>query len=94
MLYPAEDEDFGMVPIEAMGHGIPVVAHRSGGPLETVIEGENGFFFNEFNVEDFSKAIKKIEKTKFDKNKIYTYSLQFSKERFKSEIEKFVHSKS
>ncbi len=94
LLYPAEDEDFGMVPIEAMGHGIPVVAHRSGGPLETVIEGENGFFFNEFNVEDFSKAIKKIEKTKFDKNKIYIYSLQFSKERFKSEIEKFVHSKS
>ena len=90
LLYPAEDEDFGMVPIEAMGHGIPVVAHKSGGPLETVIEGKNGFFFTKFTVENFAKAIKKIEKTKFDKNKIYKYSLQFSKERFKEEIQNYL----
>ncbi|MBU0974393.1 glycosyltransferase [Patescibacteria group bacterium] len=93
LLYPAEDEDFGMVPIEAMGHGVPIVAHKSGGPLETIIEGENGFFFNEFTVEDFGKAIKKIEKTKFDKNKIYKYSLKFSKERFKEEVRDFITSK-
>ncbi|MCB9813340.1 MAG: glycosyltransferase [Pseudomonadales bacterium] len=93
LLYPAEDEDFGMVPIEAMGHGVPVVAHKSGGPLETVIEGENGVFFTEFTVIDFAKAIKKIEKTLFDRNKIYKYSLKFSKERFKEEILKFIESK-
>ncbi|MBP7700945.1 glycosyltransferase [Candidatus Woesebacteria bacterium] len=93
LLYPAEDEDFGMVPIEAMGHGVPVIAHRSGGPLETVVEGENGVFFDKFTVEDFSKAIKKIEKMKFDKNKLYKYSLKFSKTRFKKEIEEFVADK-
>lgn len=93
LLYPAEDEDFGMVPIEAMGHGVPVVAHHSGGPLETIKEGENGFFFDQFNSDDFAKAIKKIEKTKFDKNKIYQYSQKFSKDRFKKEIVDFVESK-
>lgn len=90
LLYPAEDEDFGMVPIEAMGHGIPVVAHQSGGPLETIKEAENGFFFDEFSVESMGEAIKKLEKTNFDKNKIYQYSLQFSKDRFKKEISDFI----
>lgn len=90
LLYPAEDEDFGMVPIEAMGHGIPVVAHRSGGPLETVQTGENGFFFDEFTVKSFGEAVTKIQKTKWNKQKIYEYSLWFSKDRFKEEILKFV----
>lgn len=90
LLYPAEDEDFGMVPVEAMGHGIPVVVHRSGGPLETVKERENGFYFDEFTVDSFAKAIKKIQKIKWDKQKIYGFALQFSKERFKKEIIAFV----
>lgn len=90
LLFPAEDEDFGMVPIEAMGHGIPVVAHNSGGPIETVQDGENGYLFNEFTTESMGGAIKKIEKTSFDRNKIYKYSLRFSKARFKKEIKEFV----
>ncbi len=90
LLYPAEDEDFGMVPIEAMGHGIPVVAHRSGGPLETIKEGENGYFFDEFTVASLSTAIKKIQTTKWNKQKMYEFALGFSKERFKKEITTFV----
>lgn len=90
LLYPAEDEDFGMVPIEAMGHGIPVVAHKSGGPLETVKEGKNGFFFDEFTVNSFGKAVKKIQTTKLSKQAIYKYSLSFSKERFKKEMLNFL----
>lgn len=93
LIYPAEDEDFGMVPIEAMGHGIPVIAHKSGGPLETVIEGENGVFFDQFDVKNLTAAIKKIEAAKFDRNKIYKYSLKFSKDRFQKEITDFVTSK-
>lgn len=90
LLYPAEDEDFGMVPIEAMGHGIPVIVHKSGGPLETVKEGMNGYFFNEFTVDDFGKVIKKVQTTKWNKQKIYEYSLTFNKDRFKKEIKDFV----
>lgn len=93
LLYPAEDEDFGMVPIEAMGHGIPVIAHRSGGPLETVKEGINGFFFDEFSVESFAQAINKLQKTKWNKQKVYEFALSFSKKRFKQEISDFISSK-
>lgn len=38
LIFPVEDEDFGIVPVEAMGHGIPVIAHNSGGPRETVVD--------------------------------------------------------
>lgn len=92
LLYPAEDEDFGMVPIEAMGHGIPVIAHRSGGPLETIKEGENGYFFDEFTVESLGEAIEKLKKTKWNKQAIYKYALRFNKQRFKNEIREFVES--
>ncbi len=93
LLYPAEDEDFGMVPLEAMGHGVPVIAHRSGGPLETIKEGMNGIFFNEFSVDDFAKAVTKLERMKFDRDRIYYYSLKFDKARFKQEVNQFVRQK-
>ena len=38
----SEDEDFGIVPVEAMMNGTPVIAHRSGGVLETVVEHSTG----------------------------------------------------
>lgn len=41
LLYPVEDEDFGIVPVEAMQQGCPVIAHYSGGPRETVVGVEN-----------------------------------------------------
>lgn len=90
LLYPAEDEDFGMVPIEAMGHGIPVVAHKSGGPMETVQEGSNGYFFTEFTTESLYQAIKKVQKKTFDKNKLYAYAQSFSKQRFIDQIKEVI----
>jgi alpha-1,3/alpha-1,6-mannosyltransferase len=43
VVHTATDEHFGYVPVEAMAAGRPVVAARSGGPAETVIDGETGF---------------------------------------------------
>lgn len=90
LLYPAEDEDFGMVPIEAMGYGIPVVAHKSGGPLETIKEGVNGLFFVEFTVASLGAAVEKLLETKWNKQKIYEFAQSFSTERFIKEIQKIV----
>ncbi|KAE8154935.1 glycosyltransferase family 4 protein [Aspergillus avenaceus] len=43
LLYTPINEHFGIVPVEAMRAGIPVLASNTGGPLETVVEGETGW---------------------------------------------------
>lgn len=43
LLYTPINEHFGIVPVEAMRVGLPVLASNTGGPLETVAEGETGW---------------------------------------------------
>lgn len=91
LLYPVEDEDFGIVPVEAMGHGLPVIAHRSGGPQETIMEGKTGVFFDELTLAGLKKAMADFEtadsKRSFDPQKINRHAQQFSVEAFKKKIE-------
>jgi glycosyltransferase involved in cell wall biosynthesis len=92
-IFAGEDEDFGIVPVEAMGNGIGVIAYRSGGVNETVIEGRTGVFFEELNVVSLKKAIDKFEKLKFEREFIRKHAERFSKERFVKEIYQFINSK-
>lgn len=89
-IFASSFEDFGITPVEAMMGGTPVIAHRSGGPLETVIEGKTGIFFDNFSVESLNSAIKKFEKTKFNSGEIANYAKKFGRERFEKEIKEFV----
>ena len=97
LINPVVDEDFGIVPIEAMAHGKPVLAHRSGGHLETIIENETGMFFDEPTIDSLSEKLiefdKAIKDKKFDHEKIKEHAQKFSKERFKTEFENFVREK-
>jgi glycosyltransferase involved in cell wall biosynthesis len=43
LVFPSLNEDFGMVPLEAMACGAPVIAVDAGGPRETVVRGETGW---------------------------------------------------
>ena len=90
LLYPVEDEDFGMVPIEAMAWGTPVIAHQSGGPKETVIDGETGIFFDELNIESLKTAIRKSEKLSFDPAKIHQEAMKYSLAVFEKKIKALV----
>ncbi len=57
----SEDEDFGITPVEAMGVGTPVIAYKSGGLKETVVDGKTGIFFDELSVAGIVGALKKLE---------------------------------
>lgn len=61
-LFASVDEEFGIAPIEAMGYGIPVIAYASGGLVETVEEGKNGYLYHELNEQSLLAKISAFEK--------------------------------
>jgi glycosyltransferase involved in cell wall biosynthesis len=87
LIYPSEDEDFGMVPVEAMGYGTPVIAHRSGGPKETIVEGKTGVFFDQLTAISLTGALKKFNKAEFDPQKIHRHAQQFDHKVFAKGID-------
>lgn len=89
-IFSSEDEDFGITPVEAMSVGTPVIAYRSGGVQETVIDGKTGIFFDSLTEDSLTTAIKECAKKKFDKKTIATYAKKFAKERFLKEIAQLV----
>ena len=66
VIFPQE-EDFGIVPVEAMASGRPVIAFRAGGVLETVKDGESGVFFDEQTIESINECVEKFFQIKFDR---------------------------
>jgi glycosyltransferase involved in cell wall biosynthesis len=85
----AADEDFGMVPVEAMSVGRPVIALRRGGALETVVSERTGVFFDEPAPEALTAAICRFEAIEhlFDRARIAAHAQTFSKAAFKAKME-------
>lgn len=87
MIFPAED-DFGIVPIESLAWGRPVIALKKGGVCETLKEGETGFFFQEPDVELTKCAILKFEANfkQFDPKKLHQIASQYDSAAFRKKI--------
>ncbi|MEM2174603.1 MAG: glycosyltransferase [Candidatus Micrarchaeia archaeon] len=89
LIFPQE-EDLGIVPLEAQACGSPVIAYKKGGALETVIENETGIFFYPQTKEALIKAIKDFENLSFSPERCRENALKFSRERFHKEIKEFI----
>ena len=80
------EEDFGIVPLEAIGRGCPVVAFARGGALETVEPGRGGVLFEEATVDAVIDAIRQARATAWDPNIMLASSHRFGARRFRDEI--------
>lgn len=81
LIFPGE-EDFGMVPVEAMASGRPVVAFGRGGATETIAKGVSGVFFADQTVEDITSAVRRLAAIEIDPEKIAAHANQFGRDQF------------
>ena len=88
LIFPQE-EDFGIVPVEAQACGTPVIAFGRGGALETV---RDGIFFYEQTPSALQEAIKKFESASFDPQKLREHALRFDKKLFKHKISQAIRN--
>jgi glycosyltransferase involved in cell wall biosynthesis len=87
VIFPQE-EDFGLVPLEAQWHGRPVISYRAGGALETVIERKTGLFFKEQTVEALAETLIEFKREDFDQKICRRQAEKFNLESFKKEFKK------
>ena len=87
-------EDFGMVPVEAMASGKPVIALGQGGVRETVVDGLTGLYFHEQTPKALAEAVHQFEGTvaKFDPQVIRAHAKQFSEQIFKDRFRSLIAS--
>jgi glycosyltransferase involved in cell wall biosynthesis len=83
-------EDFGIVPLEAMTCGRPVIAYGKGGVLETVIPGKTGEFFYEQTSESLKNKLEIFDSSKYNAQDCRNRASEFSKEKFKAKIKNYV----
>lgn len=85
-LFCSDNEDFGMVSVEAQSYGCPVVGYKSGGITETVIDGKTGILFDELTPNSCANAIEKLNKLNLKSSDCIENSQKFSTENFIKKI--------
>lgn len=89
LIFPGE-EDFGIVPVEAMASGRPVIAYGRGGATETVIPGLSGRLFDEQSADAIVAAVEAFRDSDFDPAAIVRHAGRFSRARFVTEMTELI----
>lgn len=89
-IFPGID-DFGIVAVEAMAAGTPVIAYKAGGALDYVVSGQTGLFFQKQTVSALCEALQKFQKSDaFDSPTISNAAEAFSSEKFQKNLSGFL----
>ncbi|WP_399678098.1 glycosyltransferase [Xenophilus sp.] len=91
LLFPGV-EDFGIVPLEVMASGRPVIAYARGGALETVVDGRTGLLFHEQTAEAVVDAIRRFEAAEpsFDAQALRTHARSFDTAVFRARMAELI----
>lgn len=89
LVFPSED-DFGLVPVEAMSSGTPVLAYRRGGALDTVSEGLSGLFFEHQSADAVRDAVLRFRATTWQREAVVEHASRFGLRRFAAEMSAIV----
>ncbi|MCX5751967.1 MAG: glycosyltransferase [Candidatus Saganbacteria bacterium] len=92
LIFPGE-EDFGIVPVEAMAAGRPVIAYGVGGATETVVPFKTGILFTNQTEESLIEAIGVFNKISFDKMTIRRHAEGFDRTVFKEKVRSYINEK-
>jgi glycosyltransferase involved in cell wall biosynthesis len=84
-LFPSTD-DFGLIPVESMACGRPVIAFAAGGALETVKPGETGEFFDRATPDAIRAAVEGFDPDAYDPAAIRAHAEKWDLPRFQAEI--------
>jgi glycosyltransferase involved in cell wall biosynthesis len=89
LVFPGVD-DFGIVAVEAMAAGTPVIAHKSGGALDYIKPGKTGFFFDEQTTDSLESVIRKFKPEDYNEAEIKNFADGFSVNKFYERMAKFI----
>lgn len=91
LLFPGV-EDFGLVPLEVMASGRPVIAYARGGATETVVDGRTGLLFHQQTVEGLMAAIARFERSahRFVPERLQAHARAFDTAVFKARMHALV----
>ncbi len=90
-IFPQE-EDFGIVAIEAMASGKPIIAYRGGDIPEHIENKKTGILFDEQKLENICEAVEKFKTMSFDSEYIRKSVEKFDKEFFKAKIKEYIEN--
>jgi glycosyltransferase involved in cell wall biosynthesis len=90
LIDPCPDSDFSFAVVEAMGHGIPVIAAASSGANATVLNYRTGLLFDPPTVEGLSAAIAQFEGLRFSAQACIERAEEFAESVFVSKFEWFI----
>jgi glycosyltransferase involved in cell wall biosynthesis len=84
-IFPSRD-DFGLIPVEVMACGRPVLAYRGGGALYTVVPGVTGELFNEQTSDAVEQAVLEYSPDAYDPAAIREHALRWDRPRFRERV--------
>ena len=88
-IFPGID-DFGIVAVEALAAGLPVIAYKGGGALDYIKTGLNGLFFEDQSIDSLKKALVFFKSFNTNTQKISKSADYFSNKVFEDNVKTFI----